>query len=217
MVNSALIFCASILGIFAHFVPYSAYIFIGFSVLLVFGIGITAAAQMMTKHNPVTATWMFVVWRIVPLTFIFLGAFGSTLLSLHILDIVPFDFSSDPNLAETVKAEKATVKSLTTTAITTLLAALVLDAARDPESFFWPAELQKKALKSAFHESPVFNIPADQLDKEVRHAIEDLGAAYIEPTTFDNAVAGWSLKARLHRARVIRKALDTFKKHGIEV
>lgn len=218
MVNSALIFCASIFGIFAYFIDDSASIFIGFFILCVAGTGLTAAAHMLTKHDPVTATWLFLSWRIVPLTFVFLGAFSSAWLSLNILDYLPVSFSEDPLLADAVKAEKSTLKSLTTTAVTTLLAALALDAARDPESGFWPAARQKKAFKAAFHNSPVFDLTAEDIEaKEVRHAIQDLAAAYIGPRTMDNKAKGWSFRDRLHRAAVIRQSLETFKAHQVKV
>jgi len=216
MVNSTLIFIASIAGIFAYFIDNSAYIFIGFATLLIISIAVTVAARSMTKHYPVPATWMFLAWQIVPLTFVFLGAFTSAWLSLNIMDFLPITFSDDPTFADAIIAEKTTIKSLTITAITTLLAAVVLDAARDPSSEFWPSEQHKRSLKSAYHASPIFDLKADQISKEVKHAIQDLRAAYIGPSTTDNKAHGWSFDDRLHRAKVIRAALDIFKKHSVE-
>lgn len=212
MINSALIFLASISGIYAYYSPLSASIFIGFFILFVVGIGVTAAARMMTKEFPVEAVWMFQAWRIVPLTFIFLGAFASVWLSVHIPTMMPPTFSPNPGQGQ---AEKEAFKALTTTAFTALLAAVVLDAARDPKSSFWPDEQYKRSLKAAYHTSPVFKLLGGPISRELRHAIEDLAAAYIEPTTEDNEATGWAFKDRLHRAKVIRASLKIFRKNGV--
>lgn len=217
MYNAVLIFIFSISGIFAYFVDYGD--IIGYCVALVFIVGFIAAmfAYNSMKFAPVFAVYLFVLWRFVPLTFVFLGAFASVWLSLNILDYLPITFPDDSALEDLVKAEKATLKSLTTTAITTLLAAVVLDAARDPESWFWPAQLHKRALKAAFHKHKMFEDHLANPDRAIRHPVENIAAAYIEENTHDNQAPGWSFKSRRHRATVIRDAIKKLKEKNIKV
>lgn len=214
MVNSILIFIATIAGIFAYFLECNTAIFITVGIILIIGIAATIYAHHITRRQPIRANWLIMGWRAVPLSLIFLGAYGSAWFSLNLLDHLPFNYSE---IEEVAKAERATVKALTTTAVSALLAAILLDAARDPESEFWPAERYKQALKAAFHNSPAFKTPAAGITKEVKHAIQDLRAAYIGPKTTDRKASGWSFKARKHRAKVIRASIDTLNANGIDV
>lgn len=215
MVHAVLIFAASIGGLLVYFTDAKeTAIGIG-AVLLVVCLALTIEAHRQVKSHPRRATRLFVAWRAVPLAFIFLGAMSSVWLSLNILDVLPVSFSDDPALADRVKAEKATLQSLATTAVTTLLAAVLLDAARDPDSWFWPGAMHRRALKAAFDKSPAFK--ADRSDTSVRQALEDLRFAYAEERTFLNEASGWSYAARLERARIIENATATLRGKGIAV
>ncbi|MEM6386288.1 MAG: hypothetical protein AAF718_08645 [Pseudomonadota bacterium] len=220
MANTALIFLSSIAGIMLYFTTLTDEALVFGLLVLALAFFMTLAGTSMVRTNPVVATYLLVAWRAFPLAVVFAGGYFSAWLSLNILEHLPFEFTTDQTgtpeeIAAALKAQKSTASSLMIAAINTFLGAILIDAAKDPDSSFWPTTLHKKALKREFDGKT--NKDTSTWAVDARHALEDLRYAYGEERSEDNSIVGWEFGERVKRAKVIKTSLKVLEQHKITI
>lgn len=209
MLNGILVAIASFAGVLLYFSPLRDIVLQVGVVLLVIAILVTFEAVRRVVDQPITATRMFRAWTLVPLSIVLLASMAATWLSLNVLDYLPTgSIPSNPADPDVGKEERGLLVKAAIGAITTILSILVVKAAKDEESWIWPAHVHRWALKKAAKSCPELKL------SEPRHAVEDLFAAMTGDSTTDNSATGWTAADRMRRAEIMRASLDAIRAHA---
>lgn len=176
--------------VFGALTPFSGVatemIFVAVAVVLIVYIGAAPLGDRCTRSHPILATYLFQALYAGPIAVVALITAFSTWLAVAIPNVVTL---SD-------EAQDKAVEGVVIGALTALLAAGLLDRAKNSESSLWPDARHKAALKKAFSKEP-----KPRTDSELIHAA-------FSDSTKDNTVKGWSFTARLKRARLIQQHAD---------
>jgi hypothetical protein len=164
--------------------------------------GVSAAIWLGADHwvrrRPVLATWLYQGGYLA----VFALIAGSAALATWLAILVPGLVGQLPQAGGAPTSETEALTGVILGAMGTLVGAAWLDSAQKPDGTFWPEARQRAALLAAFrHEAKLKSPPGGSRGPEM----EQLYAAVFDDPDSDYAIDGWSLEARLQRARVIAR------------
>ncbi len=186
MFNLILIFFAVASGAMIRYLSQAPTLWcITLAILVVLAFSSLLMSKIIGKF-PYAMCFVYLVFYLLPATIIFFVTYLTTSFAIAVPELVP---TSDV-------AEKKVVVGVLMGALNALVAAAILDAAKDPESKFWPGGMYKNALASYFRGEP----RAQEPDSALNWAIYG-------DRTKNNEAKGWSFKSRLKRAEIISNEL----------